>query len=309
MVKIAALVFPVFAVILAGVAAGRARLANAEDNAALNKFVFRFAMPAALFGLTSGAHGLQPADFRFALGYGAPALVTLLAAYAFARGVFRRSPREAGIHALASAFGNAVFLGLPIALSVEGWARPFVVLMLVEGTLIIGVGAALIDGATNAGLPARISALLFRPFRNPLVAAAVGGFLLASFGVAIPLPARAALDILGKAAGGAALFSLGLFFATRPAPKLGVVAGNVAAITLFKMALLPVLTFTMLRLLGVADPSRIGAAALFTATPVAVGAFVMAGHYKAYETEIAATLALTTVLAMFSIPAVLIAFA
>lgn len=300
---------PVFAVIALGLAAGRLKLAGAEDSAALNKFVFRFAMPAALFGLMAGTHGLQPSDFSFAGAFAATAVAVMAAAYAIGRGPLRLRAPEAGVHALASSFGNAVFLGLPIALSVEGWARPFVILMLVEGILIIGLGAALIDRRGGSGGVASQSGSFFiRPLKNPLVVAAIAGFAFASLGGELPEPVRRMVDILGRAAGGAALFSLGLFFATRPLPRIGEVGANVAAIAAMKMGALPALTLAALHLVGVDDAAHRGAAALFTATPVAVGTFVMASQYRAYERQSVAAIAATTALAVLSISAVLVAF-
>ncbi|MBY0421169.1 MAG: AEC family transporter, partial [Parvularculaceae bacterium] len=238
------------------------------------------------------------------------ALAVMAGAYTLARGPLRLAPSEAGVHALASTFGNAVFLGLPIALSVEGWARPFVILMLVEGIVIIGVGAALIDRrGGEGGFAARAGAFVIRPLRNPLVVAAVAGFAFASLGGDLPEPVRRMTDILGRAAGGTALFSLGLFFATRPLPKFGEVGGAVAAIAFLKMGVLPILTLASLHLVGVTDAAHVGAAALFTATPVAVGTFVMANQYKAYERQAAAAIAATTALALLTISAVLVVFA
>ncbi|HBS32664.1 MAG TPA: hypothetical protein DEA40_13135, partial [Parvularcula sp.] len=134
---------PVFAVIGVGFAAGRFNLAGADDAAALNRFVFRFGFPAALFALMSKATGLGGDDGLLALSYGVTAVAVMGLAYALARRMFNLDPQDAGAHAFASVLGNAVFLGLPIALGVEGWARPFVTLMLVEGIVIISVGAVL----------------------------------------------------------------------------------------------------------------------------------------------------------------------
>ncbi len=125
MPSILAVALPVFAVITAGLAAGRLRLAGAEDSAALNRFVFRFAMPAALFGLMSGASGLQSADGWLALSYVAPAMLAAFAGYQIGRRFFRLKRPDAGAHAFASSMGNAVFLGLPIALAIEEWDRVF----------------------------------------------------------------------------------------------------------------------------------------------------------------------------------------
>lgn len=308
MSAVVAIALPVFAVILAGLLAGRLGAANAEDAAALNRFVFRFAMPAALFGLMSGANGLQGDDARLALAYGAPALVVMLAAYFLSKRIFSLSAPEAGAHAFASTVGNAVFLGLPIALAVEGWARPFVVLMLVEGIVVLGVGAALMT-TPSGGPPATplkvMRGFILRPLKTPIVAAALAGFAFANFGVEFPAPVRAFFDLLGRAAGPAALFSLGLFLATRALPPLKETAGKIMAVALFKMAVLPALALALLYLLGVSSPAYVAALALFTVTPTAVGAYVMTSQFGHYIAETVAAIAVTTALSVLTISAVL----
>lgn len=303
--------FPVFAVIAAGFLAGRLALAGAEDSAALNRFVFRFGFPAALFALMSGASGMTAKDAKAALAYGAAALAVMALSYVLARNIFRAAPEDAGAHAFASVIGNAVFLGLPIAMGIEGWARPFVTLMLVEGILIIAVGAAIMSprGGEKKPLADRARALILRPLGNPLVAAAIAGFLFASLGLTLPAPMRSAFELVGRAAGPVALFSLGLFFATRAMPPLSQTLGRSLAIATMKMLALPALSLLALSALGVADPAYRGALALFTCVPTAVAAFVMASQNRRYVDETAAAIAVTTALSILSIGVVLIMFA
>jgi predicted permease len=260
----------------------------------------------------SGASGLTALDARLALSYGAPAMAVMALAYVFARSFFRLDTETAGAHAFASVIGNAVFLGLPIALGVEGWARPFVTLMLVEGILVIAVGAALMsprEAAAQTQLPVRAFNFVKRPLTNPLVAAALAGFVFASLGLILPRPVHSFFEILGRAAGPVALFSLGLFFATRRAPPIGQTLGKSLTIAAFKMLLLPAAAFALATLLQVNEPAYRGALALFTVVPTAVGAFVMASQYGRYVDETAAAIAVTTALSVVSISAVLILFA
>ncbi len=304
--------FPVFAVIAAGLAAGRFKLATADDSAALNRFVFRFGFPAALFGLMSGASGLNAQDARLAFSYGAAALAITGLTYAFARRFYAFDSQTAGAHAFASVIGNAVFLGLPIALGIDGWPRPFVTLMLVEGIVIIGVGAALMsprDPSDETSLGRRAFKFVMRPLTNPLVAAALAGFAFASLGFVLPGPVRTFFDLLGRAAGPVALFSLGLFFATRQMPPVRETLGKSLSIAAAKMVLLPASAFAIAMSLHVDDPAYLGALALFTVTPTAVGAFVMASQYGRYADETAAAIAVTTSLSILSISTVLIMFA
>ena len=163
--------------------------------------------------------------------------------------------------------------------------------------------------AASVSAPLRIARFLKRPLTNPLVAAALAGFVFASLGLTLPGPVRAFFDLVGRAAGPVALFSLGLFFATRRLPPIGATLGKSLSIAALKMAALPAAAFALASLLHVDDPSYLGALALFTVTPTAVGAFVMASQYGRYVDETAAAIAVTTALSVFSISAVLIAFA
>ncbi len=310
-----AVALPVFAVIAAGLVAGRFSLASAADSAALNRFVYRFGFPAAHFALMSGARGLSADDARLAAAYGGAAILVIGGAYFIARRAFRFDAQDAGAHAFASTIGNAVFLGLPIALGIEGWARPFVTLMLVEGIVVISIGATLMApraSSRGAGIGAKAFAFFKRPLTNPLVVAALAGFVFASLGFTLPAPVRTFFELLGRAAGPVALFSLGLFFTTRPtskdAPPLARMIAEASAIALAKMAILPAMALFAAHELGVVDERAIGALALFTLTPTAVGAFVMASQYGRYVEETAAAIALTTALSVATIAGVLLFF-
>ncbi|NOX95979.1 MAG: hypothetical protein GXP04_13050 [Alphaproteobacteria bacterium] len=183
--------FPVFAIIAAGLMAGRMGWMSASDSAALNKFVFRFAMPAALFGLTASTAAPGGEDFTIAISYGVAALVAIFGGYFLARALFPVTKPEAGAHGFASTLGNAVFLGLPIALTIDGWARPFVALMLVEGIFVIAIGAALMAPRREGGSPfQKLTQYFAGPARNPLVLAMIAGFIYSALGFSFVGPAE-----------------------------------------------------------------------------------------------------------------------
>ncbi|WP_425410918.1 AEC family transporter [Hyphococcus sp.] len=300
---------PVFAIIAAGLTAGRLNLMSIADSAALNKFVFRIAMPAALFGLTAGTQPPGAEDLAIALSYGAAGLAAIFGAYFLSQPLFKLTGPEAGAHALSSTLGNAVFLGLPIALTMEGWARPFVTLMLIEGVAIIAIGSALLaPRKEGASFLNRMSGYIIGPFKNPLVIGMAAGFLYSAFGLPFSGPAETFFSLLGRAAGPTALFSLGLFLATQPPPPLRQVGGRVGAIAAMKMAVLPAMALGAAALFGVSDPHYLGALALFVFTPSGVGSFIMASQAGVYQTETAAAVSAATFISVLTISGVLVAF-
>ncbi|WP_428407715.1 AEC family transporter [Hyphococcus sp.] len=300
---------PVFTVIAIGFLAGRMKLMNLADSDALNKFVFRFAMPCALFGLTAGASPPGEEDLAIGLAYGAGAFAAVMVGYVLSQRMFGLTKQEAGAHALSSTLGNAVFLGLPIALTMEGWARPFVSAMLIEGTVVIAVLTALIAPRKEDGHALeRALSFITGPFKNPLILGMILGFLYSALGIPFDGPVRTFFDLLGRAAGPTALFSLGVFLATHQFPAFKSVAGRVSLIALTKMALLPAVALGTAALLGISDPHYWGALALFVFVPSGVGTFILASQYGVYKSETAAAVAFTMMLSVVTVSGVLVVF-
>lgn len=294
---------PVFAIIATGFAMGRTNYISASDSDALNRFVFRIAMPVALFGLTSRAQPPNINDLPYALAFLIISLGVLLSSYFIARRFFALPRPDAGLHAFAATLGNAVFLGLPIAQSVPGWGRPFVVLMLVEGLVIISVASIFIAAPVDEnkdGSKIPIRSILMRPLQNPLVVGAASGFVYAMTDLPMPSTIGAYLDIFGKAAGPTALFSMGLFLSMNPVTK-DQLSLPIVQIVLFKMVLLPTLFLVTILSLGVRDPNIIGAGALFTLVPTGIGTFIQASGRGRYLRPTATAIALTTVISVATI--------
>ena len=301
---------PVFAVIAAGYLAGRTRVLNGPESEVLNKFVFRITMPAALFGLTASATPPGGKELTLALSYGAGALTAVAVGYFLSQRLFGLTKQEAGAHALTSTLGNAVFLGLPIALSIDGWGKPFVSAMLFEGTVIIGLLSALISPRKEDGHAlARLAGFIVSPLRNPLIIGLVLGFISSEIGLAFEPPVKTFFDILGRAAGPTALFSLGVFLATHRFPAVKAVAGRVGLIAATKMIVIPVVALSAAALFGVSDPDYWGALALFVAVPSGVGCFIFVTHYRVYQSETASAVLVTTLISILTISTVLVIFA
>ncbi|MEL6370340.1 MAG: AEC family transporter [Pseudomonadota bacterium] len=299
--------FPVFAVIAAGFFAGRFNLIPGEDVASLNRFVFRFAMPAALFGLTATAKPIDADALPYALAFAVAAGLNMGWVNIVARHFLQRREPAAGAIALSSSFGNAVFLGLPIAMSIEGWAENFVVLMLVEGIGIIALGAAMLAPGSKT-----VFQLLTNPLRNPIVAGMITGLIVS--GVAnltsfsLPEPVIQTFRLLGRAAGPTALFAIGLFLSQLPYAMSDRIRNAVLVIGIAKLLALPALTFGILWVAGLRDPTWIGPIALFTLVPSAVGSFVMADQAGAAREEVAMAVAITTVFSVLTVSGVLLTF-
>ena len=300
---------PVFATALIGFFAGRARLLNKDDAASLNKFVVQVAVPIALFGLTASAGPLGQKELSLVSAYAIGMLCAIFGGYFVSQILFGLSKPEAGAHGFSSTLGNAIFLGLPIALSIEGWAAPFVSIMLIEGVFVMGIGITLISPRREGDARTRLMGIFAAPLKSPIVIAMIAGFLYSTAGLPFSGPFKTFTDFFAHAGGPIALFSLGFFFATRPIPALGSRWWRVATVAIVKLCVLPTVALSLAYWFGVSDPAFLGALALFCFLPTGVFAFILASQFGVYEEEAATAVTVTSILSLVTISGVLTVFA
>ncbi len=304
---------PIFSVIAIGFLFGRLGYLKHSDTIGLNRFAFVFAMPMALFGLTAQTSLLTTQNLTFGACYAFAALTMMAVAFVIARRIFALSPQDAGGFALASVLGNAVFLGLSIALTIPGWAEKFAVAIIFEWTVVLTIGAYYMSSAQEN--EKSIFDGLKKLTRNPLIIAILAGITYSTISLlltgqsVLPAPIAKFTGFAGQAAGPVALFSLGVFLATMNAPPARTYAREIAVISFIKLFATPLLLASTLTLVGMGEAEWIGPAVLFTAMPTAVGAYILASEYKHYTMQTAATILVTTTISVITVSMILMLFA
>src|SRR4051794_33024448 len=119
MIDLLLLFVPFFALVFAGWAAARGRLLPLEGIPAMNSFVLYFGLSAMVFRLAASGALVQDGLLGLLLAYGlAGSVLVLLALVWSARAGLVR--RDGGLLALATAFPNTGFLGLPLLTGLLG---------------------------------------------------------------------------------------------------------------------------------------------------------------------------------------------
>lgn len=303
MSALSSILLPLFACILVGWGAGLLRVFGAAEARVLSRFVFLIAFPPAVldFMRRTEPPGLAYAGLilAYVVGMAVTAGVTLLICKRF----LGLSTQDAGGAVFACVCGNAVFLGLPIALSVDGWAPPFLILMLFEGLLAFALGTALMTwpaaGAPppRGGVAGNAVAAGLRAARNPVFAATLVGLILTVGRVPLPVPLEGFLDLFGAIAGPAGLFVLGLYLAILPREHTSLDVRALAALLPIRLVFFPALTGGLAWLLT-GDAVLTAVALLFTALPPAVASVVQSSHYGRYEAGTAALVASGTIVGL-----------
>lgn len=292
---------PIYALVMLGMIAVRARLINGTEINVLSRYAFYFALPALMITAFS-APGSPPLDPRFLLGYGVGSLASLLLAWAIM--LWRdQSASRAAMMGLGAACSNSGFIGYPLTmLLLPTLATPVLAhTMLVENLMIIPLSLVLAQGRAGGWrrvLP-RIGATLVR---NPLILALVLGLTLRNMQVTLPEVIQKLLMLLGQSVAPVALFYVGaLLIQIRPTPSM---KGQAMALAVAKLILHPLLVALCLTLTGVdGDMWRMGV--IFAALPMIAIYPLLAEQVQ--ERDFAATgLLLTMISAAVSLSVVLL---
>ncbi|MEM1381743.1 MAG: AEC family transporter [Pseudomonadota bacterium] len=306
--SLAALLIPLFATIFVGAGARALKLFDAEDARRMSRFVFMIAMPFAGFNFMRVNTLNGDIFIGLAAGYVAGLVIASVAAFLVSRAALGLSIRESGAAVFATTCGNAIFLGIPIATSVEGWAAPFLILVLFEGTLVFATGTALMtwpegDDTGATGLRTIIRTLrqaIFRALRNPIVIGTLLGLAAALIDAPVPDPFASLFDFLARTAGPLGLFILGLSAADLFLQRQVSNVKGAALLLPIKLALFPAVTAAFVWLFT-GDGTATIVAALFTGLPPAVSSIVLASVYRQWIGGVSAVVTVGTVVGLVTL--------
>lgn len=195
-------VVPVFGVVLTGFLAGRFGVLGSDSAAALNRFVFYFALPPALFIYTARAPVEKIFNWPFIGALVGGELGTLLIAVLVGWLWLRQNVATravAGLTALLTAYGP------------DGALPPIIATLWLTLLFITGVIAVLEATRVSGQSPLRVAGhVAGRVLLNPLVISPLLGTLFATPALPLPKAASNYLDLMAATVGPAALFSLRL---------------------------------------------------------------------------------------------------
>ena len=300
--------FPVFALILCGYLAGKSGLLGPQSARALNGFVYYFALPALLFGFTAQAPIAVILNWPFIGAILGASLVTYVAAIAVGWCLFGQRLPVVGLSALAGVFANTGYLGIPLFLTAFGPENvgPAIVATVAVITVFVGGTIALleINERERQRLLPTIWNILSALAKNPLVSAPIIALPFSFYAVELASPVSRFLDLLGSAAGPAALFAIGMSFVNRTVRAR---PSEIGAFVAIKICLHPLLTWIAVTYVFDMEPFWASSAVLLSALPTAAVAFVIAQERQIYVAQVSAIIVVSTIASVFVVSALLIA--
>jgi hypothetical protein len=301
MIAILNVTAPFFALVLCGYLAARYRTLPENAVPALNIFVLYFALPCMLFRFASGTPFGDIVNAPVFLAYMTSGLSTLGLFAASMRVVAGEGIRDAAFAALAVAWSNWGYMGIPLIPALLGQAAlaPLIAAGMADLLVVVSVALALasLGSRDGGGTGTAVTGALSHVVRNPLIWAVIVGGAFSGLEWRLPAPADQFVRLLGQAAGPVALFTIG---ASLYRPGTRVWAGGVGSIAGAKLVLHPCLAGMVAIFAFGLTPLEVHTLVLAAALPVGGSVFLFAERQGANAERIAAAILVSTALAFVS---------
>ena len=300
-------VLPVFGLVACGYVAGRAGLVTQASSAALNQFVYAFALPAMLFIAVYRGSLDEILSGAFLLGVILATLATAMAGFALSHFVAKAPPAESTLRALNASFANTGYLGIPLVTVAYGERAALPAALATVATNIVSFALAIVllelfVQPRRGGVRRALSGVA----RSPLIWPIGLAIALVALEVQITLPVERFATLLAAAAGPCALFAIGLFVS-----QLSIRAGAAASwpTALLKLVLHPILMALLAYLVLPIDPFWAKIAVVCASLPLGATAFVLAQRYALLEAETSTGAVVSTAASVLTVSLVMALFA
>ncbi|MEJ5111495.1 AEC family transporter [Erwinia billingiae] len=271
---------------------------------ALNRVVFKIALPAMLFRLMSDFGQSPPVDARLLIAFFGSCLIVFVLGRVIASRLFKLDGISGSVFALGGIFSNNVMLGLPIATVMLGEkAIPSVALVLVFNGLILWTLATVsVEWVKHGALNLKgFGKTAVSVLKNPLIIAILSGTLFSLTGIPLPQMIDKPVSMMGTIAVPLALVALGMSLA---AYKVKDGLKESYAICLLKLIVQPLVIWGLAVLLGL-PPLESKVVVLLGSMSVGINVYLMSQQFNALTGPAATSMLLSTVFSAVTTPLLL----
>lgn len=212
---------PIYFVLALGYLAGRFKRVDNQRVAEMNALVMEYALPASLFAATFRTpRQVLISQWPLVVVLGLGMIVIYVLTYLLQRRMFHLGVQEA-VQTLTVSLPNYAAAGLPLVAAVFGPTQTILV------AISIACGSVFVSPPTltllEVGRPGNVGGFtaggILRSVGNsvikPIVSAPILGVILSFLGLTLPPLLGKSLDLIGRAAGGVALFLTGLILSAQ----------------------------------------------------------------------------------------------
>lgn len=280
--------FAILIIVLLGISSRKTNLFSKEQVKTLSSFVYYFGLPALFYSQIS-VLDLSTIDFELIAASILPIVVVIVLLY-LGKAAKLINKDQFVLYSLSVAFGSYAFFGIAFFETLEGgkWLSYAVITASALGIIGIPISISLFEYANKKE---QGGAFLLKIVKNPLILSILLGLISALLKLRLGALVNA-LDLVGKSAGGIAIFALGIFLYDNFSLEA---AKSAVAQSLFRIISLPLLTWLLI-LFGISgNPQTQEFLFLQSGVPAAISLVVFAERYDYKLDQITGMVLLTSI--------------
>ena len=295
---------PLFILILLGFLAVKLGRWQKTVTDSLTKFTFYIAFPIMLFQIMSHFSEQSEIDIKLLLVFFGGSFIVFAIGCLIASKIFKLNGSQSTLFAMGGIYTNTVFVGIPIIKMLLGdQAIPIVAIIVIFNALILWTLATVsIEFVQMGKLSGRsfIKALK-NVSKNPIIIGIFTGIVVNYTGLPIPNFINQSTKMVSDMTAPLSLIVLGMGLAEYKIRDQLLITGSIC---LLKLAILPIITYIVGKLLGL-PTLELQVVVLLSSVSIAINCYMMARQFEVLQGPIASSLLISTALSSVTTPLIL----
>ena len=305
MYTVLSITLPFFAIIFLGTFFRYKKFFDNNSSQILTKYALYVTLPPFMFVNILKSSDVVIFNWDFIFRFEIITIFLLLFSFLFSYFVFKTNKKDSSIFALNSSYPNYGYMGIPLCILAfgENAAVPISLILLIDTIILLSFTTFFNEFNKSKSFFIEIFSLIVKMFNNPILIAAIVGFIFVIFNLQVPQIIFSFLEIISLAATPTALFAIGINLFNKIEFKI---LNNIVIIAFFKLIIHPLAIFIIFNIIPHnIPPLWIKVAILSACLPVAGNVFAMSIYYNSFVKITSASILLTTVFSTFSVPLIL----
>lgn len=297
-------ILPIFLILLVGFLLAKKKILPIETSTYLTQYIFWIAGPAVIFLSISSQEFHQFEAWNFWLAYILEILVVGSISFVVFLFLFKKNARDSLFAGVGTTVKNTIIIGFPVLLSLTNKeaAIPMAITVITFNAIISPLLVFIFIISEKQGR--RNYLLLFKTaletIKNPLVIAAFLGIIFSVFKITPLFFIYKTLNYFGESFIPCALLAVGMDLSKLSINSKWVF--KIIIISTLSLLVSPIVAILISKALSLSDFYSVSLV-IFSALPTAKILYVYAKKYNSLEAETAMSISITTICAMFTLPA------
>jgi len=305
MYTVLSITLPFFAIIFFGTFFHVTKFFDINSSKILTKYALYVTLPPFMFVNILKASNEVIFDFNFIIRFEIVTIILLSITFIISFFIIKNNKKNSALFALNSSYPNYGYMGIPLCILAFGEiaAVPLSLILLIDTIVLLSFITFFIDYDQNKSFVREIYNLFFNMLKNPILVAAIVGFLFVLLKLQLPAMIFNFLEIISFAATPTALFAIGINLFNKVEKNS---LNQILTISIFKLVFHPFMIFFIFFFYSDnISPLWIKVAILCSSLPVAGNVFAMSIFYNSFTKKTSSSILITTVLSTFSVPIIL----